>query len=539
MGEGIFENLKALDISDNTLYPILSVLNMAIMITDANGDIQYYSPLHAEMDDLLAEDVLGRNVCDVYQLDDESSLIKRALKTVRPIVDCPVLYKTQSGKLVDSVHNVIPLVKNGEVSGAISIIKDYQTVKDTGATPSSKPSQLSFNGETDFCLDDIIGSNATLLNAVNRARMAALTDSPVLIHGETGTGKELFAQSIHNLSNRKNERYIAVNCSAIPENLLEGILFGTTKGAFTGALDKAGLFERANGGTIFLDEINSMNQEMQPKLLRVIQEKRVCRVGSHRETKLDVKIIGSINTSLEQAILSGEIRSDLLFRLSVVYITLPPLRKRKDDLIELIQFFLGKYNERLKKTVTGVSQEVYQVFQRHNWPGNIRELENTIEGCLNMVGKDSLIEKWHLVSGFDLFGQDRLNEASQDTPNRDFAERLKENFTNEMVSGAPPISLEQHKEKERQELQDALLDADGNITDAAIILGISRQTFYRRVKKLKIQLPKKDLAKDRDNILSALRRSKGNVTQAAKGLGISRELLKYRLSKLGIDRSQF
>ncbi len=518
------------NITERELYPILSMLDIGIMITDTKGVVTYYNPKHAEMDGLEPGEVLGKKLTEVYDQDEESSLVMRCLKTSRPILDCPVLYKTINGRVVDSIHNVAPLTRDGLLIGAVSLIKYYQMEDHGDGQRPDKLVQMTFAGDTDFCFDDIVGKSNNLLTAVNKARLAAQTDSPVLIHGETGTGKELFAQSIHNSSKRKKKRYIAVNCSAIPENLLEGILFGTSKGAFTGALDRPGLFERANGGTIFLDEINSMSKEMQPKLLRVMQERRVSRVGSHQETRLDIKIIGSINTSLEDTLLSGEIRSDLLFRLSVVYISLPSLRERKGDIPLLVEAFVRKYNKALGKNVSGVSDEVADIFQAHSWPGNIRELENTVEGAMNMLLGESLIEKWHLVSGISFLSKcpdcGDFKSSSQLPPS---------------IGGNAELSLRQSlplpevtMDDERTVFLDALKDADGNISDAAIILGISRQTFYRKIKALKLELPKKSSGSTREEIIELLAAKNGNITQAAQALGISRQLLKYRIGKMKI-----
>ncbi len=535
------EDIKKLDITKSELYPILSVLNIGIMITDTEGKITFYNPVHAQMDGLTSEDVLGRKVPDVYHLDESSSLVMRCLRTKRPIVECPVIYKTLHGQIVDSIHNVFPLTKSGKVTGVISFIKDYQMVDDITDTNPNKATQLIFSGDTDFCLDDIIGSSIPLLESVSKARLAAQTDSSVLIYGETGTGKELIAQSIHNLSSRKNARYIAVNCAAIPEDLLEGILFGTSKGSFTGALDKAGLFERANGGTIFLDEINSMSKEMQPKLLRVIQEKKVCRIGSHRELKLNLKIISSINTNLEHTMIAGEVRRDLLYRLSVVYISLPPLRVRKDDIPALTEHFIYKYNSSMNKNVSGVSSEVAKLFMHHEWSGNVRELENTIEGSLNMVGRSRLIEKWHLTSGFDLYDKKKDVFRENGEPEKKQAPLqlniFSENWTDSSATPSNAVDAN-HEETKEQEILKALSDADGNISDAAVIMGISRQTFYRRIKALNIEVPKKAGGKQRQLIISNLEQYGGNITHTAHALGISRQLLAYRIKKMGIDRLQ-
>jgi len=532
-------DISTIDITKSELYPILDVLDISVLITNIVGEIIYYNTAHAKMDGLLSKTVLGAKVTDVYDLDENSSLVMRCLRTRRPIKECPAIYKTRKGHIVDSIHDVYPICKNGKIIGVISCVKNYQKVKIKQQNDDKKASNQTFPGDTDYSLNDIIGNSPTLHNAISIVRMAAKTDSPVLICGETGTGKELFAQSIHNLSNRKNAHYIAVNCAAIPDNLLEGILFGTSKGAFTGALDKPGLFERANGGTLFLDELNSMSIELQPKLLRVIQEKRVCRVGSHDEVKLDFKIISSTNILPTKAVEDGKLRSDLMYRVGVVNITLPALRKRKDDLLILTNHFISKYNLKLKKNVLGVSSEIKQLFDEYDWPGNVRELENTIEGAFNMVSKNKTIETWHLTCGFqELKNKDRtLADNSEDILNESMVSvNLDSDLQDRLSTPVKKPDLPSNiRNKERLEMIEALSDADANITDAAVILGVSRQTLYRKMKALSIKVPKKNKSKEREIIINSLQQYRGNITNAAKKMGISRQLLAYRIKKMGIE----
>lgn len=537
-------HLHGIDITDNQLHPILNALNIGVLMTDAAGRITFYNDTHAQMDGLSHQDVLHRKVTDVYDLDENSSLVMRCLHTQRAIVDCPVIYRTQQGKAVDSIHNVFPLIRNSRTVGVVSFVKDYQYVADPVAEGEVKSSQQSFTGDTDFSFEDIKGTSADLLEAINRARLAAKTDSPVLIYGETGTGKELFAQSIHNLSARRAARYITVNCAAIPESLLESILFGTVKGAFTGALDKRGLFERASGGTLFLDEINAMSQAMQPKLLRAIQEKRVSRIGSHRQMKLDLKIISSINTTPEQALASDQVRRDLLYRLSVVFIALPPLRQRRDDLPLLIDHFIRKHNVRLGKNVRGVSAEVRRMFDLYDWPGNVRELENSIEGAMNLVGRNKLIEHWHLMSAFHQLkpAPAMTFDMAEPKPARDMPPASTEG----VVWGGPFGAVQSktadmpavNRRYQRADLQRALADTDGNVADAARLLGISRQTLYRRLKACGMALPQKRHQWHRQMIIERLHKYDGNISQTAFSLGISRQLLSYRMKKLQITFSR-
>ena len=208
----------------------------------------------------------------------------------------------------------------------------------------------------------------------------AQTDSTVLISGESGTGKELIARAIHNKCSRSNQKFISINCGALPENLLESELFGHKKGSFTDAYqDKEGLFEAASQGTLFLDEISEMSQKMQVKILRAIQEKVIRRVGGNQEIPVDVRIITATNRDLVESIEKGEFRSDLYYRLNVISIKVPPLRERKEDIPILMQYFLQRYNKKFAKNIQGFEKKVLECFQNYNWPGNVRELENFIE----------------------------------------------------------------------------------------------------------------------------------------------------------------
>lgn len=246
------------------------------------------------------------------------------------------------------------------------------------------------------------------------------TSSSVLIYGETGTGKELVAQSIHSSSSRRSNRFISQNCAAIPHTLLESIFFGTTKGIYTGAENKPGIFELADGGTIFLDEINSMDLSMQAKLLKAIEEKKVTRIGSSESKKIDVRIIAAVNENPLDCINSNRMRKDLYYRLSSLQIKVPPLRERKTDIPELLDHFIKIFNSEIDINITGVSDEVSDIFRRYAWPGNIREFRNTVESAMNFATSET-IEKQDLpetllnkeISGSHIssYGYGNLNEA--------------------------------------------------------------------------------------------------------------------------------
>jgi len=239
--------------------------------------------------------------------------------------------------------------------------------------------------------EKIVGDSSKMLKIFDLINTISKTDSTVLINGESGTGKELIANAIHNKSLRNNNNFISINCGAIPENLLESELFGHEKGSFTDAIkEKKGLFEIANKGTLFLDEIGEMSQQMQVKLLRAIQERKIRRVGGNKEIEIDVRIIASTNKDLKDEIKKNNFRSDLFFRLNVISISVPSLRSRKDDIPALMFHFLNMYNERFNKNITGFNKEVIEIFINYTWPGNIRELENYIERAVALEQTDTI-----------------------------------------------------------------------------------------------------------------------------------------------------
>ena len=531
--------IKSIDISDGDLLPILNAIDQGILITNKHAVITFYNHSHACMDGLTYNDVIGRKVFDVYELNEESSLVYRCLKIGEPIIDCPTVYKARNGRVVNSINNVFPLVKNGIVIGAISFVKDYEFLDGLMNPEGGTSDKQMVIEDTRFSFSDIIGVNPLLLAAVTRSRMAANSNASVLLYGETGTGKELLAQSIHNHSHRKKGRCIAVNCAAIPESLLEGILFGTTRGAFTGAIDKPGLLEQANGGTLFLDEINSMAMALQPKLLRVIQEKKVCRVGALNETHLDLRIIGSINVEPQVALAKGTLRSDLLYRLGVVYIAIPPLRDRTDDISLLTEHFIEKFNSIYGVKVVGISPRVNHYLHQYHWPGNVRELENVIEGAMNMINTETIINTWHLSSLFpgsqcstkDLPREgDRLTD-SDSAPTQNGGHSITFPWSKSGWVAHHPGSTQGHNE-----IEAALQVAGGNVSEAALVLGISRQCLHQKLKNYRIDRKKIAAETEKERVVASLKANDGNITRAAKSMGISRQLMAYKIKKHGVDR---
>jgi arginine utilization regulatory protein len=494
---------QILDIGYKEFLPFFEGFGEGLLITDRTGTVIFYNPTMAAIDELDPIDVLGKKIVEIYDLTDDSSMIMRCLKDRQPIVDRPLLYRTRRGKVANTIHTVFPLLRHGRLEGAICLVREYNLLEETISSVSlPRPKQVLPN-ETQFDFDSIVGSNIDFLRAVNSARMAAKTPSPVMLSGETGTGKELFAQAIHNESERKNHRYTAVNCAAIPENLLEGLLFGTTSGAFTGARNKSGLFERASGGTLFLDELNAMATSLQAKILRVIQERKVRPLGSLRETEIDIKIISSVNKDPHAAIAENNLRPDLFYRLGVVYIHIPPLRERKEDIELLARHFLAKHSRALNRKVTDISSDVLAVFNEYDWPGNVRELEHVIEGAINLVVSSRTIERRHLQSHLTTW--QRL--------------RRKSDFLHSSAIGFPDPRGVQQPGAESQ-----------NVPDHHI-----RQPNMDREKGLLVNQADHEKAV----VTDALAANRGNVTRAAKSIGISRQLFTYKMKKYRINRRHY
>ncbi len=461
---------------------VLDELEEGVCVINLEGKILFYNRKMGEIDLREPETVKGKRLFEVWPaLDEESSTLLASMKLSKTLNHRETHF-TNNGKAVTTLTRTSPLFVGEKKLGTIQVLRDITEQKQLTETiqqlqkpdkiessPARQP--LSANN-TRFQFNDIVFISREMRQTVEQARRAARSASNVLIIGETGTGKELFAQSIHNESPRKGGPFIAQNCAALPESLLEGLLFGTSPGSFTGAIDRQGLFEQAHGGTLLLDEINSIGLNLQAKLLRVLQEKKCQRLGSSKVVDVDVRIIATINEDPFGAIKKGHLREDLFYRLSVVNIYIPPLRKRREDIACLIDAFLEKHARSLQVQVDGIDPDVYRYLLDYSWPGNVRQLEHVIEGCLNLMYDERIITFGHLPYSF----RDKMiQQASSMIPES---------------SGLPshPLTmrgtLEQQVEQlERALIASALKESNGNITKAGERLGISRQNLNYKLKK--------------------------------------------------------
>jgi len=364
---------------------IKSIIDFAyegIITVDQNGVIDTFNPQAVKIFEKEAYKIIGKNVNKMFPEFDFSKITKIGQKI--------------EGKIwtvgdIKIAANIIPIRINDET---VRTVVTFQKVSQIQKTEQKIREKLYLKGNiAENTFNDIIGQSQIFRNLKEEAKNYAQIDSPVLLYGETGTGKELFAQAIHNYSPRRNKSFVAFNCAALPESLLESELFGYVGGAFTGAKKegKMGLFEQAHEGTIFLDEIGEISQNIQARLLRVLQEHKVRRLGDDKVIPVDVRIIASTNKKLIQLVKENKFRDDLYYRINVLNLDIPPLRERKEDISLLVNFFIKKHGYKFKKIVEGISEEGMQILENYDWPGNIRQLENIIERLVVRTDKNFIM----------------------------------------------------------------------------------------------------------------------------------------------------
>lgn len=460
------------------LEELIQYIDEGIYIVDKNGVGKFYNNAMASMEKVNVEDVLGKNFHDAFpEFHIGDSTMFKALIRGEATIREQQTYKNFYGKEITTVNTTIPIVVDGQTVAALEVAKDITDIRKMSDTllKLQKESQQPADGEEStagrrprikhYSFDDIYGSSPAFAEALARARKAADNDASVFIYGETGTGKELIAQSIHYGGVRKKKPFLAQNCAAIPESLLEGILFGTVRGSFTGAIDKEGLFEQANGGTLLLDEISAMPYELQSKLLRVLQEDYIRRVGGSRDIPVNVRIIATVNEPPQELIERGMLRKDLFYRLNVVNISIPPLRERLDDIPLLTEKFLEKHNKRFDKELWMVSDGAIEKLKSYDYPGNVRELENIIEQAVSMADKE------HVLTEKNLTLPAAMRKIRQPEQTYDDSQPLDKYLA----------------ELERRIIEDALFECGGNISRAAQKLQIRRQTLQHKLKKYGIK----------------------------------------------------
>lgn len=447
-----------------TLEATINATQDAISVVDEKGIGILINPAYTRMTGYTENDVLGKDC--TFDLAEGESVHKEVIKTGKPVKGKRLKVGLNKKEVI---AEAAPIVVKGVLKGSVAIIHDLTEINEIYKR-LDQAKQIIRNLEAKYTFDDIIGESEILKNAIEKAKIAADTPATVIIRGESGTGKELFAHAIHNASNRKYAQFVRVNCAAINENLLESELFGYEEGAFTGASKggKVGLFEKANGGTIFLDEIGELSLNTQAKLLRVLQEKEVLKVGSNKPIPIDVRIISATNVDLEKAIVEKQFRQDLYYRLNVVPIDIPALRRHKEDIPALAKHLINKYNQEYGRNVSDISKEALEKIMAYQWVGNVRELENFIgRTMINIKMHEHLISIKHLPALLSNH-QETVEEVifpKTDLPDLDLNLR---NF-------------------ERQWITKVLAEHEGNRERAAKALGISLRSLYYKIKQLEIE----------------------------------------------------
>ena len=443
---------------------ILESIYNGIMVTDAEGYITHFNQPYGQFLGLDPEKQIGKHCTDVI----ENTRMHIVAETGKPEINQSHRIKGQN-----MVVQRIPIWKNGKVIAVFGqvMFKDIKDVSKLANRLTMLESKVKLYEEelinlrsTRYTFDSIIGTSQAISILKKEALNAATNQFPVLITGDSGTGKELFAQAIHHASPRKLYPFVRINCSAIPKDLIESELFGYDKGAFTGAKaeGKPGKFEIANHGTVFLDEIGDLPLEMQPKLLRVVEEKEFERVGGTRVIRSDFRVIAATNQNLEKMLSDGRFRKDLFYRLNVIPLQIPPLRERRNDIIPLARHFMHQMAQEATLPEIKIGSEAKKALMRHDWPGNVRELLNVLERTLSSIETDTI----RLVD-FPFY----LHRTPKKSPQQN------QTSIREVQAMA-----------EKEAIRYALKETNHNKVRAAKILGIHRTLLYKKMKKYNISL---------------------------------------------------
>ena len=456
----------------------LEHLDEGVQIYDRDACAVYFNKSSRRLSEIPEHvPIEGRHLLDLYELNEDRSTTLTCLRTRAPIINRVDCFRACDGNAITTSNTAYPILYGRELAGAVVFERSaavtqaqltrLERVRDGIADYASGEQGVKFTG---YSFESVVGSGEKLAEAVRLAKRVAEQDCSVLLVGETGTGKEVFAQSIHRASGRRGKKFLAINCAAVPEALIEGLLFGTRRGAFTGSADRAGYFEEANGGTLFLDELNSMSLSMQSKLLRVVQEGTFRRVGGDRDLTSDVRLISSCNEDPFRLISENTLRRDLFYRLSTVVIELPALREHIGDISILADYYIRRTAHQYGKPVDGLSREALALLERCEWPGNVRELFHVLDHAMN-VTDGGLLEVCHLPR--------RLVEEGVSGPDAPVAAAPAAPLT-AVDRGGLQAALDEY---ECSVLRAVLEQLGGNVTQAARRLNLSRQSLQYRLRK--------------------------------------------------------
>ena len=462
-----------------------------ILIVDRNYNIvfntRYDARVNLQEDKYELSDILNKNFYDIYPcLNEENSSFAVCMKTGNVVVKKKQEYYDYKGNKYVTNNVTVPIRREGTIVGAVELAKDIENYLNIdNSIQEQKFDELVETLEKEARLisfDTILTCNEEMEKSIDKAKFLSHLPNPTLICGETGTGKEVFAQAMINYSQAPKNKVVIQNCAAVPENLMEAILFGTEKGAYTGAETHKGLFEEADGGILFLDELNSIPYHVQAKLLRVLQDGIFRSLGADKDKRVNTKVIGAMNIDPIEAMKQNIIRKDLFYRFSSGLITLLPLRERKDDIDLFMQYYIKYYSGMYGKKISGISKDLKKVLVRYSWEGNVRELKNTIESMVAVAESGEILD----IHRLPMYIQKRVASFTN-----------VEEFDNNVSSLMDEVlSLQGYKDEkiipytqileevERKLINTALEKAKGNKTKASEILGLPRQTLKYRIQKL-------------------------------------------------------
>lgn len=449
-GECLSRNLAASSAPtrNEQVLQIMNTIQDGFMAADKDGIVTFLNRAGEEIFGMRAEDVIGRHMVDAFKFEPQ---LLKVLATGVGWTDREFHITLPHGGQVHLIKSAIPVFSEAhEVIGVVDTFRKFTKIQHL---------LTSLAGRSLLTFDDLIAESPVMTAAIVQARKAAANLSTVLLEGESGTGKELFAQAIHKASARAGGPFIVIDCASLPRELIESELFGYVEGTFTGGSKggRPGKFELANGGTVLLDEIGEMPLDLQPRLLRVLQSRTVTRLGSSTAVPVDIMIIAATNKNLRQEVAHRNFRQDLFYRLNIVSIEIPPLRRRQDDIPALARHFTRKISARMGRPAVAISSEAVELLSAYPWPGNVRELENAIERACSLLEGDT-IDPGHLPA--EIRGQ-------------------RSGLHRDVAAFPPTINL---AEAEKALIASALARAGGNRCHAAKMLGISRSTLYEKMK---------------------------------------------------------
>lgn len=463
-----------------------------VLVVDRDLNIifntRYESKINETVQDVIREEYMNKNFFEAYpSVNRAYSSVVECITTGEVVIRKFQYVTDYTGRAMCSHNITVPIIRKGQLMGAVELAKDITTVDSAEFLNNEETKAFDevaeeIKKQTEIItFDKILTSSTSMLKNIEKAKFLMKLPNPTLIYGETGTGKELFAQAMINQSEISRNKVVIQNCAAVPENLIEAILFGTTRGVYTGAENKKGLFEQADGGILFLDELSAMPYHVQGKLLRVIQDGSFRPLGGNIEKKVNVKIIAAMNIDPVYAMENKILRDDLFYRFSSSMIKLLPLRERREDIEYYVRYFIAEFNKVYGKNIKGFDDELKEVLLKYRWDGNVRELKHLVESMVGIAREEILG-----VRDLPAYVYDKVSGHQSGTVER---ERIKNPYSQADLKNIKNFQLKTALAKKEEELiMQALEYAGGNKTKAAQLLGIPRQTLKYKIDKLKLEI---------------------------------------------------